>query len=254
MPALLDNAAHFALSEEDPYLVETKPHGHGDVHTLLYQSGLAAKWASEGRKWLAFFQDTNGQVFRALLAAIGVSVHKGLAVNSLTVPRRPGEAVGAICRLEGPDSSMTINVEYNQLDALMKASGIEDKVDEETGFSRFPGNINVLIFDVQSYSKVVPILVLLSSGGFSDAEILAVVVQQSPLSRISAFAYLIFRFLQVLEKTKGVISEFVNPKYSDPDKTKFQKPTRLECMMQDYPKMLDPSGRRCIRLYLNNRV
>jgi len=28
-----------------------------------------------------------------------VSISKNLAVNSLTVPRKPGEAVGAICKL-----------------------------------------------------------------------------------------------------------------------------------------------------------
>jgi len=41
-----------------------------------------------------------------------------------------------------------------------------------------------------------------------------------------------------LKKTQGVISEFVNPKYKNSEKTVFQKPTRLECMMQDYPKAL----------------
>ena len=33
--------------------------------------------------------------------------------------------------------------------------------------------------------------------------------------------------------------EFVNPKYTDETKTKFKKPTRLETMMQDYPRELD---------------
>jgi UDP-sugar pyrophosphorylase len=101
VPALLDNAAHMATSEDDPFLIETKPHGHGDVHLLLHQSGLASKWAASGVKWVLFFQDTNGLVFRAAPAAIGVSAERNLAVNSLTVPRKPGEAVGAICRLEG---------------------------------------------------------------------------------------------------------------------------------------------------------
>jgi UDP-sugar pyrophosphorylase len=60
VPALLDNAAHMATSEDDPFLIETKPHGHGDVHLLLHQSGLASKWAAGGVKWVLFFQDTNG--------------------------------------------------------------------------------------------------------------------------------------------------------------------------------------------------
>lgn len=33
--------------------------------------------------------------------------------------------------------------------------------------------------------------------------------------------------------------EFVNPKYKDETKTLFKKPTRLECMMQDFPTVLE---------------
>jgi hypothetical protein len=39
----------------------------------------------------------------------------------------------------------------------------------------------------------------------------------------------------------GTIGEFVNPKYKDATKTAFKSSTRLECMMQDYPKAL-PAG------------
>lgn len=46
VPAMIDNEAHFAL-ESGKLLIDTKPHGHGDVHTLLYQSGLAKKWLVE---------------------------------------------------------------------------------------------------------------------------------------------------------------------------------------------------------------
>lgn len=35
---------------------------------------------------------------------------------------------------------------------------------------------------------------------------------------------------------QGLVPEFVNPKYADAAKSKFKKPTRLECMMQDHPK------------------
>ena len=38
--------------------VQTKPHGHGDVHGLLHSSGLAAKWQQGGFKWVCFFQVT----------------------------------------------------------------------------------------------------------------------------------------------------------------------------------------------------
>jgi UDP-sugar pyrophosphorylase len=34
-------------------------------------------------------------------------------------------------------------------------------------------------------------------------------------------------------------AEFINPKYADATKTKFKSSARLECMMQDYPKLLE---------------
>lgn len=42
---------------------------------------------------------------------------------------------------------MVINVEYNQLDPLLRATGFPDgDVNNQTGFSPFPGNINQVIF------------------------------------------------------------------------------------------------------------
>jgi UDP-sugar pyrophosphorylase len=37
---------------------------------------------------------------------------------------------------------------------------------------------------------------------------------------------------------QGVVEEFVNPKFKDATRTAFTKATRLECMMQDFPKLL----------------
>jgi len=42
---------------------------------------------------------------------------------------------------------------------------------------------------------------------------------------------------------QGLVPEFVNPKYADASKTKFKKPTRLECMMQEHPKVLGPESK-----------
>jgi UDP-sugar pyrophosphorylase len=94
----------------------------------------------------------------------------------------------------------TLNVEYNQLDPLLRVTGFPDGDvnDEMTGFSPFPGNINQLLFKLEPYSKV-------------------------------------------LDSTKGLMPEFVNPKYKDKAKTVFKKPTRLECMMQDFPTVLEGS-------------
>jgi UDP-sugar pyrophosphorylase len=176
-----------------------KPHGHGDIHALLHSHGVAKSWLEQGMKWTVFFQDTNGLAFHTLALSLGVSSKLGLIMNSITCPRKAKQAIGAIVKLKKGDMERTINVEYNQLDPLLRASGYDNgDVNDETGFSPFPGNINQLVFNLESY-------------------------------------------VQVLERTKGVMPEFVNPKYKDAEKRVFKKPTRLECMMQDFPIVLEGS-------------
>ena len=85
VPSLLDNDAHIAMS--GPYEIDSKPHGHGDVHALMHLSGTAELWARNGIKWVYFFQDTNGLAFLTLPAHLGVSIKLRLEVNSLAVPR-----------------------------------------------------------------------------------------------------------------------------------------------------------------------
>lgn len=197
-----DNDARLAVDPHNTYRIQTKPHGHGDVHSLLYSSGLLKAWHEAGLRWVLFFQDTNGLLFKAIPAALGVSAIKQYHVNSLAVPRKAKEAIGGITKLTHADGrTMVINVEYNQLDPLLRASGYPDgDVNDKTGYSPFPGNINQLILELGPY-------------------------------------------IEELTKTRGAIKEFVNPKYKDSTKTSFKSSTRLECMMQDYPKTLPPSAR-----------
>mmetsp|Transcript_984 Transcript_984/g.1990 ORF Transcript_984/g.1990 Transcript_984/m.1990 type:complete len:821 (+) Transcript_984:86-2548(+) len=202
VPALNDNDAHIALTPDDPYDIQMKPHGHGDIHALLHSHGVAKSWLEKGMKWTVFFQDTNGLAFHTLALSLGVSSKLGLVMNSITCPRKAKQAIGAITKLTKGDQERTINVEYNQLDPLLRATGHDDgDVNDDTGFSPFPGNINQLLFNLDSY-------------------------------------------VQVLERTKGVMPEFVNPKYKDAEKSIFKKPTRLECMMQDFPTVLEGAETR----------
>jgi len=82
VPALIDNDATFSVSK-DSLQIDTKPHGHGDVHTLLHQHGVIQKWAHMNKKWVIFFQDTNALVFKAIPSALGVSTKKDFDVNSI---------------------------------------------------------------------------------------------------------------------------------------------------------------------------
>jgi len=50
VPALLNNQCHMALIP-GKLLIDTKPHGHGDVHTVLHQSGVIERWNKLGKKW-----------------------------------------------------------------------------------------------------------------------------------------------------------------------------------------------------------
>lgn len=119
--ALLDNDARIA--RQSTYEIETKPHGHGDVHQLLHSSGTAEQWLRQGIRWAVFFQDTNGLSAVSLCAALGVSVRLDLEVNSMAVPRKAKQAVGAIAKLVHESGrQMTVNVEYNQLDPLLRAT------------------------------------------------------------------------------------------------------------------------------------
>ena len=210
---LADGNGSLALDPTDRWNLLTKPHGHGDVHALMHSTGTAAAWAEAGTEWVCFFQDTNGLVFRGLIPALGVSVARGFDLNSLAVPRRAGEAIGGLARLEpageeggsnggggGNRGGLTINVEYNVLDPLLRAtvSPSGDADDPDTGYSPFPGNINQLVVRLPAY-------------------------------------------LQALESSQGVVGEFVNPKYADDARTAFKAPTRLECLMQDLPHAL-PDG------------
>lgn len=194
VPSLINTDCHMGLDEEK-LAIETKPHGHGDVHVLLYQSGEVKKWIEEDKRYVFFFQDTNSLCFRTIPSLIGVTHKHGFHMNTLSIPRRPGEAVGALCCLKSvnDNNEITINVEYNQLDALLKDKfNKEGDIPNENGFSYFPGNSNTICFELKHY-------------------------------------------FTALEKSKGLTPEFINPKYSDPSKTSFKSSARLECMMQDYP-------------------
>jgi len=160
VPALSDIEAH--LSIEEKYRLNLKPHGHGDIHTLLHTSGTAKKFSAAGIRHLLFIQDTNGQVFNAALAALGVSEIRGYDFNSIAVNRISGEAVGGIARLSKPGApDLTLNVEYNYLDPLLRETvNPAGDVAEPNGFSRFPGNINLLVVRLVPYLRV-----LESSGG-----------------------------------------------------------------------------------------
>ena len=107
VPALTDNDAAIAVDPDEPYQVLTKPHGHGDIHELLYRHRVAKDWIDQGIKWLILFQDTNGLAFHTLPLMLGVSKKMDLIMNSLAVPRKAKQAIGGIAKLENKATGET---------------------------------------------------------------------------------------------------------------------------------------------------
>ena len=141
--------------------------------------------------------DTNALAFNCIPASIGANVKYNYDINSVVVQRRPKDAIGAICKFSKNDGTSYVqNVEYNFVDSLLKNNyNGKGDVANEKGLSDFPGNLNVLVFKIDSY-------------------------------------------LKILEETQGLVPEFINPKYTDESRTKFKSSTRLECLMQDIPKLI----------------
>ena len=80
---------------------------------------------------------------------------------------------------------------------------------------------------------------LLRSSGFPDGDINDPKTGFSPFpGNINQLVFKLKPYAEALLRTNGAMPEFVNPKYADEAKTIFKKPTRLECMMQDFPTIL----------------
>ncbi len=74
---------------------------------------------------------------------------------------------------------------------------------------------------------------LLRSSGFPEGDVNDPSTGLSPFpGNINQLLFALGPYVEVLERTKGAMPEFVNPKYKDATKTDFKSPTRLECMMQ----------------------
>ncbi|GAB9472298.1 Udp-sugar pyrophospharylase [Globisporangium polare] len=189
-----------------------KPHGHGDVHSLLHSSGLAAAWLQQGKQYVHFFQDTNFLIVNSFLPMLGASVRNQWAFNFTSVQRKAKDASGAVVRFSKPPQAAEngeddggdqvaalLNVEYHELDQFLRTKAHDqfpdgDANDPSTNFSLFPGNINHFVVELASYNTI-------------------------------------------LNASKGFVPELFNPKYRS-DGRNFKSPARLECMMQDYPKLL----------------
>lgn len=198
VPAIGNVKAEFS-QKTDSLEIETKPHGHGDIHTLIHRTGNSKKWLEQGKKWICFFSDTNPLLFRAYPALLGVSKKYNLEMNWIGVPRKVGEAADVFVNLhkEG-QKDKTFIIEWAYADVFFKPFGGEPV--KPDGWSKYTTNINGLSFSLAEYHEN-------------------------------------------LEKTKGLVEEFIAPKYADEAKTTFKSSARLETKMPDYPRLLENHDR-----------
>ncbi|GET87675.1 hypothetical protein, conserved [Leishmania tarentolae] len=216
-----DSAAHLAMDGTGRLL--RKPHGHGDVHSLIYNatvkrevvpgSGdgittaqpLLDEWLAAGYESIVFMQDTNAGATVTIPISLALSAEHSLDMNFTCIPRVPKEPIGLLCRTKknSGDTWLVANVEYNvfaEVSRTLNKDGGEE-VSDGGGFSPFPGSINTLVLKLPSY-------------------------------------------VDRLRESHGVVPEFINPKYSDETRRSFKKPARIESLMQDIALLFSEDDHR----------
>jgi len=117
---------------------------------------------------------------------------------------------------------------------------------DESSFSPYSGNVNTLVLPLALQRKCpfppnakgsLSLSLSLSLSGSSGDE-----ADESGFSpypgNVNTLVLQLVPYAAALAATGGSMPEFVNPKYKDASKRSFKKPTRLECMMQELPKLL----------------
>ncbi|MDD3730155.1 MAG: glucose-6-phosphate isomerase, partial [Endomicrobiaceae bacterium] len=117
--------------------LETKPHGHGDVHQKMHSSGVAEIYRQQDKSRTLFIQDTNGSGLNFILPMLGTAVGKKMVIA--TVKREDGEKVGGIVGVSKKGVRNLENIEYNILG-------------NRPGYNS--GNINQYILDTDEYCDI----------------------------------------------------------------------------------------------------
>jgi hypothetical protein len=92
--------------------------------------------------------------------------------------------------------------------------------------------------DATRYNQLAPMLAASGAGG----DVPTPDGTSAYPGNLNALIFALPPYTAALQLTGGVMPEFVNPKYADAARLTFKKPTRLECMMQDLPKLLPPTA------------
>ncbi|XP_073391216.1 UDP-sugar pyrophosphorylase isoform X12 [Physcomitrium patens] len=175
-PCLNRKTANLLLSSNDPYLIKTMPGGSGEVHAILFSSGLLQTWKKEGRNWVVIFEEGNGLTFKATPALLGASMLCDFDVNLLASARK-GESPGAgIVQFSNKSGSrMVANIDC--IHQVLSSMGHRhmDLNDFTTAHSPFPTGLDQMVLKPGPYldeltntqGRDMPtVLPLLEEGGY----------------------------------------------------------------------------------------
>ncbi|XP_073391209.1 UDP-sugar pyrophosphorylase isoform X3 [Physcomitrium patens] len=151
-PCLNRKTANLLLSSNDPYLIKTMPGGSGEVHAILFSSGLLQTWKKEGRNWVVIFEEGNGLTFKATPALLGASMLCDFDVNLLASARK-GESPGAgIVQFSNKSGSrMVANIDC--IHQVLSSMGHRhmDLNDFTTAHSPFPTGLDQMVLKPGPY-------------------------------------------------------------------------------------------------------
>lgn len=116
MPCFVNDECELSYNQESG-LINTKPHGNGDINMLLSQPSIVEKLKSKNCKWIYFMNDTNPLAITNLPSVMGYTVSQNLKVALTGIPRQKGETTGLI--LETKDSQCRL-IDYHEWNLMIK--------------------------------------------------------------------------------------------------------------------------------------
>lgn len=136
----------------DRYRLNTKPHGHGDFWQLYFNSAAQAELAENMKNFTLVLQGNNPFVLAHALEFAGLGIKRDAAFGLATCPREAKAPEGSVVLAQDEKRRLSIrNIEY----AVMTAFGIKDEALPETGYSAYPGNLNLLFGDTRKIRPIV---------------------------------------------------------------------------------------------------
>eukprot|EP00301_Raphidiophrys_heterophryoidea_P003416 c11542_g1_i1.p1 GENE.c11542_g1_i1~~c11542_g1_i1.p1 ORF type:complete len:952 (-),score=243.57 c11542_g1_i1:88-2943(-) len=249
VPSLIDVDARLFTKPSQPYTLPLVPHGHGDVLGLLYSSGLMKSWLDGGVKWIVVLSDHNIQSLRAIPGLVGTAAIRNCAMNILTTPRMPGEALGSVVQVirkrpvgqpENSVRNQLVVVEPSFLNQYLRASGLsygDAPTAEDSTVSPFPANTGVCVLATAPCYAVLDKALYVATISFFDkvsnaTSAIVDVIFSSNVAPPYGFP----------TTAKYAIPEAAIPDFATSVRSRFRNPVALRTFVQDISWILEETA------------